>query len=590
MANTDAQETLLDAPAQLPPTTTATTTTTGTGRTKSVKQWRCDCCRLVSFADFQEACQHEEECRRRVETEQTAQPAVADKAKHAFFQPAGVKKRKAPDKAATTETTTKTATAIKKVTIELVDSAQKTTAFGRISRSSRSKLTATTTAKPDVIELLDDSPKPPTRNKTAAAKTTTVATHKKKRHRQHQQTAAASVASFFGGTSAADQKALLAEQVAVEFAAQRRLEQQRQRERQQKRNEKIATITASAMPAFAGQQETTASGAATTSTSARATLATNKAKGLAAPRFPVPSHTAVSLIEPVLPEPVSSWLSPQHLARAAKKALIVPTTAMKIADDCANLLPAPSSPFAIDKEQPVDPLWHALTAVLVPPLPTRIAANVAEKHTLWAEKYAIRDISNDICSHSLQQVATQLREFCQQWMVERQKANDRAAARQKKLQSRLKHKKKATKKQTYYDDDDFMDSEQEEEMPLESLCVLTGPVASGKSSLVHAVAAACDCQVLEITTADKRGHAAVKRVLEEATQSLSSLDMLKQQGRGTRAVFGKATPHELVDSDDNEDAEKGSAVTIVLIDEVDNLYEAHGDSGFWTALSELVSS
>lgn len=72
-------------------------------------------------------------------------------------------------------------------------------------------------------------------------------------------------------------------------------------------------------------------------------------------------------------------------------------------------------------------------------------------------------------------------------------------------------------------------------------------------------------------------------MIEEATQSHSSLDMLKKQ------EFNLFHQKELVDSDDEEEtADKRSSVVVILIDEVDNLYEDHGDNGFWTALNELT--
>ena len=76
------------------------------------------------------------------------------------------------------------------------------------------------------------------------------------------------------------------------------------------------------------------------------------------------------------------------------------------------------------------------------------------------------------------------------------------------------------------DDDDYSDDDDENDTPL---CILVGPSSSGKTSMVHHVAKLGNCSVVEINTTRVRGGAALKQDIEEATRSLSSMDMLKKK-------------------------------------------------------------
>lgn len=652
MANTDSRKVPgSSAPPQpqLPPTSTqggsttkpTTVSASASVRTKSVQKWRCDCCKIATFETLEEACAHEDECQRLVQEklerkkEEAAAAAAASSSSsaevevttHSFFQQ-GTKRKVVP----ANDTSSKVRAVIE------IDSGKKSKKEAR--SSSYTRPTRKTQTNQTVIELLDSPPAQmirkkekrkkadvictfmrdedsddggkdapaPAKRKTAAAassksnkkKTTATATTKK------------DWASIFSGkiASAIEDKALLAEQVAAEFQVKRRMEQERQRERQKKREQQATGKSTSVVlqAGFAAAPTSSSAAAMHSSTSTGTSTQRPPQSLLLAPRFPVPSHIVpvndcVVGTGPSSPKASGSWLTEADLERA-RSALQITTTTMLVDSQSKNygaMLPTADSSFAKEPAER-DALQDALSAILIPPsIDTPKVVSLLEDDTytsstkfltsLWADKYAIRTIPDDICGTSLRNVADQLTEFCQEWKVERRKAHERMASRQRVLaenQEHRLHKKKkhdSKKRQKYKDDDDdFMDSDEEQEWQLGSLCVLTGPVGSGKSSLVHAIAARCDCTVLEITTGDKRGSTAIRRAIEEATQSLSSLDMLKQR---ENSLFGMK---ELVDSDDEEDTApaKGSAVTIVLIDEVDNLYETDGDNGFWTALSELT--
>jgi hypothetical protein len=242
-----------------------------------------------------------------------------------------------------------------------------------------------------------------------------------------------------------------------------------------------------------------------------------------------------------------------------------------------------------------------------------------------------------------QEVFRELTEFIDHWRVARNESLERTAERHRKLlarsrsgkgksngrsfkgrtskgRGRPKKKTKTTKPSKYYgytydNDDDWLvgdsddDDEEDDPLMMAPLCLLTGPSASGKTAMVRAVAKHCgNCKVLEINTSRARSGAALKHAIEEATQSNSSLEMLQNKSHKTNGEgkgFFAAAKRDLVDSDDDEDTsdedhsdsddddscqeeKKKSSVTIVLIDEVDILFEETGDAGFWTALGALA--
>jgi hypothetical protein len=256
---------------------------------------------------------------------------------------------------------------------------------------------------------------------------------------------------------------------------------------------------------------------------------------------------------------------------------------------------------------------------------------------LWVDKYGMQ---HGLVGSKATRVCQELVEYINHWRKARQESMDKMAERHRKLQAKYhncgktprgkkkatatKKRKKTTSKGYGYneddwlvgdDDGDYSDDDDENNTPL---CVLVGPSSSGKTSMVHHVAKLGNCSVVEINTTRVRGGAALKQDIEEATRSLSSMDMLKkkqqqqqQDDDDTAAAktttipffdkFVKKPSKALVedsdsDSDDDESRKDDtqtsneSSMTIVLIDEVDILYDSEGDAGFWAALSSLAKT
>jgi DNA polymerase III delta prime subunit len=215
----------------------------------------------------------------------------------------------------------------------------------------------------------------------------------------------------------------------------------------------------------------------------------------------------------------------------------------------------------------------------------------------------------------MQQAHSQIQQFIQKFQIQRTQAMTRMAERQRRMiMPTKKHTRKSKPKRRQNEEDDDDDDwlwgdnsdDDDDRSTSHRLCVWTGPVGCGKSAGIHAMARSQNCRILEIHTGQKRGITAIKRCIEEATQSHSlSMDKQKQIPKQTRnkkqppLFFQKPSSRVLVDTDSDDEQEgqrqqpsspetgEAAAITVILIDEVDNMYHEHGDSGFWTALNEL---
>ena len=539
--------------------------------TKQTQKWLCDVCKVQCFDTMEEAILHEEECLKQQNQKlqcvlEQKEPKAKTTAPHPFFRPqtekqeqlAG-KKRKGNSAAVESATTTTTQQPSSGIPVDV----EKTKRILR-PRTKRPQ----TDGHLESNKTKDSSSAKQTKKTSKATLSKTSSQTKSKKKTAHL-AKAKQMAPIFRKKDGVTAKKLMEEQVAVQFMAQRRLAEKRQREQNRKRREFNLTTSLS--------------------------IEANPRKPSSRTRhFPVPSHicSTTSSKEDLtaldLPNAPYNWLKRADLvqARLASNAASFSGsgqhTERKDEFDVTGegpvlLFPAKENVFGKEFVE-VDHLQNALCSILSPP-----PSNPSDQKTkLWADKYTCYNVQDDICGERLREVAAELTEFVEKWMVEREKANQRMAERQRALNR--SHKMKKKRKIVYKVDDDIWSDSDNEESELGNLCLLTGPVGSGKSNLVYTVAKKCGCNVLEMNTSKNRGAAAVRRTIEEATQSQSSIDMLKKQ---KAALFAR---QELVDSDgDDEDSDegKGSSLSVILIDEVDNLFEEDGVSAFWTTLSDL---
>jgi ATPase family associated with various cellular activities (AAA) len=358
-----------------------------------------------------------------------------------------------------------------------------------------------------------------------------------------------------------DEQALLAEQRTVELQAKLRKERENEQERQRRRQEIF-------FPKKSSSSSSNSRNATTTTTA-------KKQSRFSCPRFPVPSfvHPASppseNTTETIVPTKSFHVVSEEQLTKAR-------LTIQKELPFTGRI----HLQFATEEEETpwtwtYSPPPPSLLATLHSPFNLRLAKIMAGQSStqrikgnsaLWVDAYSLMDTDN-ICGAQNKSAANVLIAFVRDWMVHRQDANERMAERQKALL-----KKRATKKKKKSSNDDiWFDSDNEDNESLSRVCLLEGDVGSGKSSLVYAVARHCGCNVIELNTSDKRGSADIRKILEEATRSHSSLTMLKQ--REANLFAQQEQQSHLVDSEGDSDDEghliekKGSTLTIILIDE-----------------------
>jgi len=375
----------------------------------------------------------------------------------------------------------------------------------------------------------------------------------------------APVFQWAGTKSDADRKTFLAEQATAEFRAQRLQREREAKERKLRRE----------------QQQKQLSAVTGTKSAVSAKPSRVQSSKSMAPRFPVPSHVIPAEHE-------------KEVIRGIEKSCLSE-------DEHVTVHPLP-----VKARQPSDSATvspdNSVYPHLLPPEEYRIFDGLNDENTndycvvkqLLARTIAV-DTNKDIplpdpygddptTARLLESDAAQeVTDFCQKWMVERHKANRRMAERQQiragKNRSKKNHLSPRVSRRRCDEDDLWEDSDDggggsNVSNFLDSLCLLTGPVGSGKSSLVRAVARDCGCSVLEINTTQKRGASALKKAVEEATLSHSSIQLLSN------------TQNSQEDSDDED--QEHAKVTVILIDEVDNLFLQNGDNGFWTALIEVT--
>ncbi|KAL7581218.1 hypothetical protein ACA910_006001 [Epithemia clementina (nom. ined.)] len=331
---------------------------------------------------------------------------------------------------------------------------------------------------------------------------------------------------------------------------------------------------------------------------------TRKTRGIMVPRFPNPSHVipAVQLSDnaPITVARLHAWLKCNASPENATQICHSYRSHVKMSH---LVLPIEESWSSNHIGGLVYPLFSVMSRLIATSkkqdrIPDTNGASGPSQ--VLADKYriSVQDLEGKGgVGDSLLLAAKQLRAFIEEWKQVRHKSNERMAERQRKLAEtkprRIKRQtatKKKKRKPNDVEDDWLEGKEKEPDQSLRNLMLVTGPVSSGKTSLVHAVTKQCDCQIIEINTSENRCGSKIKQLLEEATQSHSSVELL-QKSRLQQMLSEQLVDSEEDDDDEAEsDEEKPGADTlaVILIDEVDLLYEE--DAGFWSALADLTKS
>jgi DNA polymerase III delta prime subunit len=330
------------------------------------------------------------------------------------------------------------------------------------------------------------------------------------------------------------------------------------------------------------------------------------------PRFPNPSHILPWMERETADNKPSSTQTSDKSAGselgkrriASDRAVVMLDTATDSPLPSVRLLPPTSDPWYATPRH-VDVVTEPSSSELIQALLSQsfVTAVPASSSMLWVDRY----YSNSSMKIESQAAARdQLSIFIQRFMVDRHKAHVLQAQRQeqrthqKRAGAGAKSSKASSRRRVLDLDDAWTDDEINESHADSSICLITGPVGCGKTQLVHSVAQELGCRtVLELHTGVPRGAAAVKRLVAETTQSHSTLEMMQKPPR----LFSKSQPEpsnshirDLCDTDDDDDHsvqsrqedQPCSVVTVILMDEIDNLYD--GDGSIWTALGELSKS
>ena len=132
-------------------------------------------------------------------------------------------------------------------------------------------------------------------------------------------------------------------------------------------------------------------------------------------------------------------------------------------------------------------------------------------------------------------------------------------------------------------EDDLVIHEAGNPADLFNVYFLLGQHGTGKTALVYECAKAAGASIIEINTTQARNAATLKRLITEASQSyqLTGLNSMCEGNKGQNNID--------LTTDGNEEAKVRSGFSIILIDEVDIVFEEE-DAGFHSSINKLVNS
>ena len=381
----------------------------------------------------------------------------------------------------------------------------------------------------------------------------------------------------------------LREHQAADFFARRKKKAEEEKERQRKRDEaRMARLnskdmsvnssvelvgdvkSSSVMSASSSKVTTTVAATAAGDTATKKisflqslSESSKHIKTIPAPKFPCPSHVVPSSDDSDAALKSSADATSSVLSKTPKYQHSKPSMNASCDEDDDATMPMGflNKSELIDSGSSIFSSFFSCNAIKMINDDDESPASASQ---LWVDKYTMRNIPDDVIGKENKDASKKLVDFVEEWKVRRHKAI------QSMGQVKRKKKKRKKKKSSngYNSDDSFLD-----DGGLENVFFISGPTASGKTRLVHAVAEQCECVVIEINTAEQRSGQALKRAVQETTQSHSSLAMSKRK-QGAPGFFDNGNADDLVDSDSDrcdsdsdESKEDGHSLTIILIDE-----------------------
>ena len=559
------------------------------------KQWVCDFCKVASFYTFDEACRHEEIC-------PAAPNSSASAAKRSY------KRTRCSNFIAKSSTSTsaapsahviqklqgtglgqirscidkrETSNCIRSDTIDLTSPSCFSTEHPPPMSSGKKRKTdeevALANPNPKSLAAIFTSPRPvkKTTSKTEKVKEPSPGTALVNEHR-----AAENAANFLRKRKKkleeARRKAVASNRAPEEAAVAGIFTSRSNREMEGSEASNFTHV----------EQSMASADAKSTSVALKPSLPTKRRSSYpAAPHFPVPTHvvstngganSSFANVEVVDDNLVSRELilsSIQHLVNAPR------FPGATLSSETKKVTEVEATPSFLCMNEKFNPrlrgatsdISQAFASILQVP-PITLDGDYEYKDTnLWSARYGMQSLPEDVCGENNKDAAGSIMSFIKEWKGHRAEFVKKLEEKRRSL-SKLKRKKK---KNSYYADDLWDD---EEDLGLCNIFMLTGPHGTGKSALVHAAAVQSGCVLVEINTSERRGGAALKRAIEECTQSHSSLALLKRGGGGSR-MSGCPEDEDPRDSADSTDESDNSGATnergrlaAILIDEGENLF------------------
>ena len=498
------------------------TTKSNTMKKRVLQRWRCDKCGDASFFTLEDCEVHESTC---------------------------------PGKRLSSQDVKKPENDVKQATIAAKEASEATTSVPATAVSQRpvrkkSKPAPfphpffTNTAEPAKKKVKSKKESSISTSKTSTKLSTTKAASKKTKPNTDENC----LNAFFQGASPQELKALQAQQKVAEFQAKRRRQKELERERRLKR-QKTPSATKTEAP-----------------------VALLPPANPIHTQFPVPSHVISKdnalVLEPLNADSSTTWWNESQAVNAhtAWQRYYPWEVLMPVNNDGAepaftwNTSNAANEPL----HTPCDVLLQALACMFVP------SSSDTESTTIPVAMDA-----------TLSSAGLEVAAFFQEWKDIRKESERRLTERHRKLSGKKAQTQpeKSHSRKSAADEDWFLSGSDESEAEGErmaSLLLLTGDHGVGKTSLVYQVAEQAGCAVLEVNTSEVRGSAALRKRIQEATQTHSA-----KWNKKTSIFPGLIPPNE------EEPKEQSAVMTIILLDEVDLLYPANGDNGFWSALSDV---
>ena len=364
----------------------------------------------------------------------------------------------------------------------------------------------------------------------------------------------------------------VAEHQAADFFAQRKKKAAEERERQKKRDElRLMKFNNKAGGSKEVADDTKSSALSGKSKGDTSSFSQEEVKGIPAVRFPCPTHIVSNDIDDdsagkIETDSKSSQVLRNTMRYQHLKPDLSPSTSTdEVAYHLSGLYKDADGSTNFEGSSTFDLLSTVFNQDNSSKKSDDDSDTEVDNSQLWVDKHSMTSIPEDVLGDSNKEQSKKLLDFVEEWKVRRHKSVQSLG------QVKRKKKRRKKKKSGYDSDDSFLD-----DGGLENLFLITGSTGSGKTSLVHAVAEQSDCVVIEINSSEQRSGAALKRAIQETTQSHSSLAMSKkktQSEKGGGSFFGNEDmTNDLEDSDDYFDSDEESvreshSLTIILIDE-----------------------